>query len=68
MCGWYRRVINCQSATPRNQLVEYGSQHNARQVEKIVYVHEITPEFLTDWMGNLERQNVLLEGDEAEEH
>ncbi|MGC2767150.1 MAG: hypothetical protein WB607_16700, partial [Candidatus Acidiferrum sp.] len=27
------------------------SQHNARQVEKIVYVHEITPEFLTDWMG-----------------
>ncbi len=37
--------------TPRNQLVEYVSQHNARQVEKIVYVHEITPEFLTDWMG-----------------
>jgi hypothetical protein len=37
--------------TPRNQLVEYVSQHNASQVEKIVYVHEITPEFLTDWMG-----------------
>jgi hypothetical protein len=36
---------------PRNQLLEYVSQHNARQVEKIVYVHEITPEFLTDWMG-----------------
>jgi integrase/recombinase XerD len=37
--------------TPRNQLLEYVSQQNARQVDKIVYVHEITPEFLTDWMG-----------------
>ena len=36
---------------PRKQFVEYVSQHNARQVEKIVCVHEITPEFLTDWMG-----------------
>jgi hypothetical protein len=53
--------------TPRNQLVEYVSQHNARQVEKIVYVHEITPEFLDRLDGDLERQNALLEGEEAEE-
>ena len=54
--------------TPRNQLLEYVSQHNARQAEKIVYVHEITPEFLDRLDGDLERQNALLEGEEAEEH
>jgi hypothetical protein len=54
--------------TPRNQLLEYVSQHNARQAEKIVYVHEITPQFLDRLDGDLERQNALLEGEEAEEH
>jgi hypothetical protein len=48
--------------TPRNQHVEYVSQHNARQVEKIVYVHEITPEFLTDWMGTWNTERITRRG------
>jgi hypothetical protein len=50
---------------PRKQFVEYVSQHNARQVEKIVCVHEITPEFLTDWMGPGKTERITRRGRRA---
>jgi integrase/recombinase XerD len=48
--------------TPRNQLLDYVNKHNAQQADKILYVHEITPEFLTDWMGTWKDRTYYSKG------
>jgi integrase len=50
--------------TPRNQLLNHVAHYNAHRSEanKIIYVHQITPEFLTDWMSTWKDKTFYSKG------